>query len=240
MREEADPDPEWVAELAKAPLVEARTAIAEAATQHTLFRHLAREHRKEGRSSYVEIDAPLELYALVRLLRPRHVIEVGVSSGVSSAYLLAALERNGNGTLHSVDRPSRPRSTARGRGGMSWSLPPGRMPGWAIPFDLKARWNLRLGDKARVLPLLAEDLSTTELFVYDVPHECLQSAPEFRVLDPLLPLGAVALVDHGSGGGLCPALGEWAVHRGGRAVQRAGLGLFGMRCETSASTRRPA
>lgn len=231
MREETDPDPDWVAALAAAPVNAARSAIDRAADERPLFRHLEREHRAEGRRSYIEIDAPLELHALVQLLRPRHVIEVGVSSGVSSAYLLAALERNGEGTLHSVDRPTRPRSSAKSPGGASWSLPPGRASGWAVPFDLRARWDLRLGDKARVLPLLAKELATAELFVYDVPHDCLQSAREFAELDPLFPRGAVAIVDHGPGGGPCPALRGWSARRGGRPVRRAGLGLFGARCD---------
>ncbi len=240
MREESDPDAGWVAGLAGVTASAARSAIDGAASERTLFRHLAREHRKEGRSSYVEIDAPLELHALVQLLRPRHVLEVGVSSGVSSAYLLAALERNGEGTLHSVDRPSRPRSPARARGGESWSLPPGRFSGWAVPLDLRARWDLRLGDKARVLPLLSKELPTVELFVYDVPHDCLRSAREFRMLDPLLPKGAVAIVDHGPGGGLCAALGRWAKRRGTRPARRTGLGLFGISCGTDQPTAAPA
>lgn len=226
---------DWVAELAGVPPAAASTAINDAADERSLFRHLAREHRAEGRSSYVEIDAPLELHALVRLLQPRHVIEVGVSSGVSSAYILAALERNGAGTLHSVDRPARPRSPARPRGGASWSLPPGRTSGWAVPSKLRGRWDLRIGDKARIIPILVKELPATELFVYDVPHDCLESAREFRSLDPLLPRGAVAVVDHGPGGGLCTALRGWAARRGGRPVRRTGLGLFGMRCRTTTS-----
>jgi hypothetical protein len=235
MQEESDPDVGWVAELARRSLAEARTAVEEAAEARSLYRHLAREHRAEGRSSYIEIDAPLELHALVRLLRPRHVVEVGVSSGVSSAYLLAALERNGKGTLHSVDLPSRPRSSAKGRGGASWSLPPGRTSGWAVPFELRARWDLRLGDKARVLPLFSKELPSAELLVYDVPHDCTKSAREFRALDPLVPEGGVAIVDHGPGGGLCPALRGWGARRRGRPVRRTGLGLFGMRCGAAAS-----
>jgi len=231
MQEETDPDPGWVAELARVPLTTARSAIEQAAGDRSLFRHIAQEHRAGGRTSYIEIDAPLELHALVRLLRPRHVIEVGVSSGVSSAYLLAALELNGQGTLHSVDLPSHPRPSAAARGGASWSLPPGRGSGWAVPFKLRARWDLRLGDKALVLPLLTKELPTTELLVYDVPHDCTKSAREFRALDSLFPRGGVAIVDHGPGGGLCCALRGWAARRGSRPVRRTGLGLFGMRCE---------
>jgi hypothetical protein len=234
MREETDPDAKWVADLAGVPVAIAQSAIDQAAGDRSLFRHLAREHRMEGRSSYIEIDAPLELHALVRLVRPQHVVEVGVSSGVSSAYLLAALELNGRGTLHSVDLPSRPRSKARTRGGASWSLPPGRAPGWAVPFALRTRWDLRLGDKSLVLPLFATELPAAELLVYDVPHDCSKSGGEFRALDPIFPKGGVAIVDHGPGGDLCSALRGWATRRASRPIRRTGLGLFGMRCETPA------
>lgn len=229
MQVEEDPDSAWVERLAGCSAALAARRIHEAQREVRLFRHLAREHAREGRASYIEIDAPLELYALVRILRPRHVVEVGVSSGVSSAYLLRALERNGAGTLHSVDLPKRPaqRGTPSGR---SWSLPPGRESGWAVPFPLRKRWDLRLGDKREVLPLLAKELDEIRLFVYDVPHEDAGSYREFLRLDPRLPRGAVAIVDHGPGGELCEALARWAARRHAAAVGRTGLGLFGFRC----------
>jgi hypothetical protein len=231
MQPERDPDPVWVRQLSGATERECREAVEEARGDRRLFSHLAKEHEREGRESYVEIDAPLELYALVRLLRPAHVVEVGVSSGVSSAYLLAALEKNGGGTLHSVDLPSRPRRG--GNGGkpprMSWSLPPGRSPGWAVPPRMWKRWDLRLGDKSIALPILADQLRRLDLLVYDVPHEDTSTRQEFRLLDPLVPSGGVAIVDHGPGGGLCAALRAWGEDRHARPVRRTGLGLYGAR-----------
>lgn len=229
MHVEEDPDARWVGELSGRGLAAAERAIAEAAAQRRLFAHLDREHRREGRSSYIEIDAPLELHALARLLRPRHVLEVGVSSGVSSAYLLAALERNRRGTLHSVDLPSSPNRSANGRGA-SWSLPPGRSSGWAVPLRLRPGWDLRLGDKADVVPRLAGELPRVDLVVYDVPHNEADLDREFAKLDPRLPSGAVAIVDHGPSGELCAALRRWARRRDARPVRREGLGLYGIRC----------
>jgi Methyltransferase domain len=231
MQPEPDPDPVWVQLLSGAEERQCLQAIGEAQGDRRLFSHLAREHDREGRESYIEIDAPLELHALVRLLRPAHVVEVGVSSGVSSAYLLAAMEKNGKGTLHSVDLPSRPRRGANGDAGprMSWSLPPGRSPGWAVPPRLWTRWDLRLGDKAAALPILAAQLPRVDLLVYDVPHEDAATRKEFRLLDPLFPPGGVAIVDHGPGGGQCAALRGWGQDRHARPVRRAGLGLYGAR-----------
>jgi len=230
MQRETDPDAAWVAGLGGESLEAAAASLEEAGSQHRLFDHLYREHRREGRRSYIEIDAPLELHALVRLLRPQHIVEVGVSSGVSSAYLLNALAKNGKGTLHSVDLPSHPRRKPDGAPSLeSWSLPPGRSSGWAVPLRLRGRWDLRLGDKVTVLPLLAKELPRLDLLVYDVPHEDSATRREFRALDALLPKGAVAIVDHGPTGGLCSALRSWARARASRPLQREGLGLFGMR-----------
>lgn len=230
MQPEPDPDIPWVAELAGTTTARAAAAVAEARAERRLFAHLAGEHRAEGRSSYVEIDAPLELYAIVRLQRPRHVVEVGVSSGVSSAYLLAGLAKNRRGTLHSVDLPSFPRrSPRRGTRFGSWTLPAGRSSGWAVPLALRGRWDLRLGDKRDVLPLLAEELRRIDLFVYDVPHEDRSSWREFQALDRRLPRGGVAIADHGPGGGRCGALARWARLHHARAVRRSGLGLYGFR-----------
>jgi len=230
MQVEEDPDIDWVAALADVDRATAERAVAEAQGETALFRHLDRQHRAGGRSSYIEIDAPLELYALVRLLRPRHVVEVGVSSGVSSAYLLAAMERSAHGTLHSVDRPKLESRRRPRNGNPSWALPPGHASGWAVPFPLRQRWDLRLGDKKDVVPLLAAELPPVGLFVYDVPHEETQAGREFTALDPRLPRGGVAIADHGPGGGLCAPLRRWATARGARPLRRTGLGLFGFRC----------
>jgi methyltransferase family protein len=232
MQPEEDPDAAWVAELAGASDSRALGAIGDASNERRLFRHLERMHRLGARPSYIEIDAPLELYALVRLLRPAHVVEVGVSSGVSSAYLLQAMERVGRGTLHSVDLPKmESRSPSRGKPRTaSWSIPPGRSSGWAVPFPLRRRWDLRLGDKKEVLPLLGAELPSVGLFVYDVPHAEEQAALDFAAVDPRLRLGAVAIADHGPGGGLCAPLARWARSRSARPLRRAGLGLHGFRC----------
>ncbi|HXY47126.1 MAG TPA: class I SAM-dependent methyltransferase [Thermoplasmata archaeon] len=238
MQVEDDADPSWVAGLTLRSLAVAESAVEEARADGQLFRHLAREHARTGRSSYIEIDAPLELHAIARLLRPEHVVEVGVSSGVSSAYLLAALERNGRGTLHSVDLPARPSRTANGRGA-SWSLPPGKSSGWAVPRRLCRGWDLRLGDKVDVVPTLARELRRVDLVVYDVPHNEADLVREFAELDPRMPRGAVAIVDHGPGGGLCLALRRWARSRGTTATRRAGLGLYGIRCGPADHRNRP-
>ena len=228
---EQNPDVDWVASLAAVSVRQAARATAEAAAERRLFRHLVREHESVGRPFYVEIEAPLELYALTRLLRPDHVVEVGVSSGVSSAYFLQALERNRKGTLHSVDLPKWEKQTRPGSGRRfgSWSIPAGRFSGWAVPWSLRTRWDLRIGDKREVLPLLGEELPRIDLFLYDVPHSDPQAFAEFRAIDRRAHPGTVVLVDHGSSREICPSIRRWARARRTTPSLRNGLGLAAFR-----------
>jgi hypothetical protein len=237
MQKEESADPDWVASLAGSSLARARAALREAEGETRLFRHIEREHRAVGRSHYIEIDAPLELYALTRLLRPRHVVEVGVSSGVSSAYLLAALDRNNAGTLHSVDLPKPEDPRRHGSTNPSWSIPAGRSSGWAVPRHLIRRWDLRLGDKRDLLPLFGAELESVEFFVYDVPHSDATSGIEFRAIDRRMPPDAVAIVDHGSPGDYCPALAAWARSRKAMPVARRESGLYAFRARSRRSGR---
>jgi hypothetical protein len=229
MQQEIDPDTSWVASLAGVSAARADRALGEARRETRLFGYLDRMHHAGGRSFYIEIEAPLELYALTRLLRPRHVVEVGVSSGVSSAYFLQGLERNGRGTLHSVDLPQEDRRRPDLRKNPSWSLPAGRSSGWAVPLALRKRWDLRLGDKKEVLPLLADELGKIDLFLYDVPHSDPGAYREFLSMDHRFHAGSVGMVDHGGSQEVCPSLRRWARGRGATPARRSGLGLSGFR-----------
>src|SRR5258706_4341881 len=71
-------------------------------------------------------------YSVARALQPDAVVETGVCYGVTSSYLLKALETNGRGVLHSVDLPP------LGKNG-------DRFVGWLIPGEVRSRWNLHRG-----------------------------------------------------------------------------------------------
>src|SRR5207253_10228310 len=45
------------------------------------------------------------IWCLIRHLKPKKVIETGVAHGVTSRFILEALERNGDGHLWSIDLP---------------------------------------------------------------------------------------------------------------------------------------
>ncbi|MBS7618991.1 hypothetical protein KEJ25_10485, partial [Candidatus Bathyarchaeota archaeon] len=51
----------------------------------------------------VSFEEALSLYLIVRVLRPKYVVETGVSAGRSSAFILCGLCDNGEGELYSID-----------------------------------------------------------------------------------------------------------------------------------------
>ncbi len=121
-------------------------------------------------------------YLVCRLLEPEVVVETGVAYGVSSAFVLRALEENGRGLLHSVDLPPPRRSY-------------GRFWGIAVDETLRGRWNLHRGSSARVLPKILEEVGSLGLFVHDSLHTHRNMRREFGAVWPRLREGGVILAD---------------------------------------------
>jgi predicted O-methyltransferase YrrM len=121
-------------------------------------------------------------YLLCRLIKPDAVVETGVAYGVSSVFILKALEVNSRGTLHSVDLPP-----LRSEYERFWGI--------AVPEPLEARWRLHRGSSASVLPPLLEETRTLDLFVHDSLHTYKNMRREFDTVWPHLRIGAVLLAD---------------------------------------------
>lgn len=216
----------WVQALtgATAGTVEAR--VDEAREDQDLAGWVHELHLQGGREFYAQIRAPFELYALVRILRPHHVVEVGVSSGVSSAYFLRALERNRTGRLHSIDLPTSQKGKRfSARKDSPVALPPGRTTGWAVPPELRADWDLRLGPSQQLLPDLIDELDRVDLFLHDSLHTFEHATFELTTVDPKVPPGGVFLADNTEW--LGGALDRFAESKGTRASYRTGMDLGG-------------
>lgn len=202
-------------------------AIDEARGDRALATAIERAHERGGRDFYAQIRAPFELYALVRLLRPKHVVEVGVSSGVSSSYFLRALRRNRSGKLHSIDLPTPQRGTKfLPRKDSPVALPPGKRTGWAVPPSLRKGWDLRLGPSQELLPQLADELDRIDIFLHDSLHTFEHATFELRTVDPKVPAGGVLMADNTAW--LGGALDRFAESKGTRAYYRSGIDLGGM------------
>jgi predicted O-methyltransferase YrrM len=141
-------------------------------------------HREDPSSLRWAVDSLLarSTYLICRLLEPAVVMETGVAYGVSSAFILRALEVNGRGVLHSIDLPPLIRGYER-----YWGV--------AVDTALKGRWRLYRGSSARVLPRLLEETGMVDLFVHDSLHTYRNMRREFELAWPRLRTGAALLAD---------------------------------------------
>jgi len=121
-------------------------------------------------------------YLSCRLIDPEVVVETGVAYGVSSAFILKALQENGRGTLYSIDLPPL-------RSGYE------KFWGVAVPDELRGRWRLHRGSSASVLPRLLPEISTVDLFVHDSLHTHRNMRREFDTIWPHLRNGGLLLAD---------------------------------------------
>lgn len=120
------------------------------------------------------------LYLLVRLMKPDIVVETGVSSGASSAYILCAMHDNNRGRLYSIDLPPD-------------NLPPGKGSGWIVPQFLRSRWSLHIGDSTRLLESLLNEIGMIDCFIHDSLHTYDHMMWEFRTAWPSLIPGGLFL-----------------------------------------------
>jgi len=223
----ATPNLAWVAELTGARRPEIGRAAAELERLLPIEEEIRHRHLAAGRPSYAQIRAPFELYLLVRLLRPEHVVEAGVSSGVSSAHFLAALRRNHRGQLHSIDLPTRQQGPTLRAGESPVSLPPGRESGWSVPEALRERWDLRIGPSQQLLPALVREIGPIGLFLHDDLHTPAHLTFELETIRPRLAPGAVVLADNTAWTG--DAFPRFARSLGTRVVRRGRGDLVGLR-----------
>ena len=165
---------------------------------------LAADHAFKGHISRCLADVPYffpeiaELYVIVRAAKPRVMLETGVASGISSAHILRAMERNGAGILYSIDLPNVQQGSV---------LPNGRQSGWIVPEDLRRRWHLRLGDARALVPKVLKDLDRIDIFLHDSDHSYEHMTFEYEQAWHWMQPGALLLSDdthlHGAWDDFC-------------------------------------
>jgi hypothetical protein len=192
----AAPKVPWISKLTGASPREISEVLAETDDLVGVEEELRAAHVAAGRTFYAQIRAPFDLYALVRLTRPDHVVEAGVSSGISSAHFLLGLTKNRHGRLHSIDKPVFQRGPELAKDESGVSIPPGRTSGWAVPAHLRRNWDLRIGPSQQLLPPLVDELPSVGIFLHDDLHTPSHLTFELRTIQPKLAAGAVVLADN--------------------------------------------
>jgi hypothetical protein len=129
------------------------------------------------------------LYTVIRLLKPEIVLETGVASGISSAYILFALSENKKGKLFSIDLPYEvdkkyPLNYIKKEG--ETFIPKEKKPGWLIPEELKKEWHLELGKSSEKLSLLLNKLKSVDIFIHDSEHSYENMIWEYKTVWPFL------------------------------------------------------
>lgn len=123
------------------------------------------------------------IWCLTRHLLPRNVLETGVLHGVTSRFVLEALERNGTGHLWSIDLPP---------------LEPDvqREVGVAVDDRFRPRWSYIRGTSKRRLPEIVSRLGQIDIFVHDSLHS--EQNVRFEIdlaFSALRPGGAIVVDD---------------------------------------------
>lgn len=120
---------------------------------------------------------PEVLYILIRRIRPKILVETGVSFGVTSSFILQALEDNGEGKLYSIDLP--------------FQFAKENETGSLVPIRLRHRWKLILGDSKTELSSLLNDLKRIDFLFIDGDHTYEGVKRDFLMYSPLVRKGGI-------------------------------------------------
>jgi Methyltransferase domain len=141
------------------------------------------------------------VWCLVRHLQPTKVVETGVGHGMTSRFILEALERNGAGRLWSIDLP--PLNPV-------WQ----EQVGLAVGDRFADRWSLIRGSSRLRLPNLLSQLGEIDIFIHDSLHTERNLRFELdRAWMVLRPGGAIVVDDVDSNWGFSSFLETFSAHR---------------------------
>lgn len=166
----------FVAHIAGVPVTEIRTYLDEIESDADLRTHiesLARSSDQRGLADrHVRYGRRIGWYALVRAVKPRHVVETGTDKGLGSCVLAAALLRNGVGRLTTFD------------------IDPAA--GYLIDGIYGDVTNLCFGDSVTGIA----KLDHVNMFLHDSDHSAAHEAAELAAVAPLLGEDAWVLSDN--------------------------------------------
>jgi hypothetical protein len=123
------------------------------------------------------------IWCLIRHLKPNKIVETGVAHGVTSRFVLEALERNGSdGRLWSIDLPSLDHNLRL-------------RVGAAVGPRFADRWTLLRGTSRQHLPKLLASLGEIDLFIHDSLHSKRNVVFELQTAAPAVAPRGVIVID---------------------------------------------
>jgi predicted O-methyltransferase YrrM/uncharacterized protein YoxC len=164
------------------------------------MRELGARYRAHYVPGWVNFDDALFLYWLVRQIRPRTIVQTGVCNGLSSAFMMLALAKNGaDGSLHVIDLPPvfDPNNPAWTVAGSVYGvvIPEGKSSGWLVPDAYRDRFEAWNGEAKELMPKMVDKLAAIDLFYHDSDHTYDHMMFEFREAKRKLAPGGLVVAD---------------------------------------------
>jgi predicted O-methyltransferase YrrM len=199
------PEHAWDAVLADA-LVEASSvphAQQVFERRHFVERYmgeLATKYRAHYVPGWVNLDDALFLYWLVRQVKPRTILQTGVCNGLSAAFMMLGLVKNGSaGTLRVIDlppvfNPNDPAWTIEAKV-YGVVIPEGKTSGWLVPDAYRDRFEVWNGDAKDLLPKMVDEVDAIDFFYHDSDHTYNHMMFEFHQAKRKLNKGGLVVGD---------------------------------------------
>ncbi len=149
---------------------------------------------------WVNVEDAIFLYWVVRKLKPKTIVQTGVCNGLSSAFMMLALAKNGlEGSLHVIDLPSvfdpnDPNWTKKGNV-YGVIIPEGKTSGWLVPDAYRDRFEVLNGDAKDLLPGLLKKVGSLDMFYHDSDHSYDHMMFEFTEVKKYLTKKGVIVSD---------------------------------------------
>jgi predicted O-methyltransferase YrrM len=199
------PDSVW-GQILKDALEEARTVphadevFERRAYIERYLREITNKYEAHYAAGWVNLDDALFLYWLVRKLNPKIIVQTGVCNGLSSAFMMLGLVKNGpQGSLHVIDMPPvfnsmDPGWTIKGKV-YGFVIPEGKSSGWVVPDAYCDRFEVWNGDAKALLPKMVNKVDSIGLFYHDSDHTYDHMMFEFREAKRKLQPGGLIVGD---------------------------------------------
>jgi predicted O-methyltransferase YrrM len=195
----------WDAILAEALVEAASVAHAQQVFERRSFvehymAELGHKYRAHYVPGWVNLDDALFLYWLVRRVKPRTIVQTGVCNGLSAAFMMLGLVKNGpDGTLHVIDlppvfNPDDPAWTVEGNV-YGVVIPEGKTSGWLVPDAYRERFEVWNGDAKDLLPKMVDKLDAIDFFYHDSDHTYNHMMFEFHQAKRKLGKGGLVVGD---------------------------------------------
>ena len=117
------------------------------------------------------------LHSCVKLLKPQLMVETGIANGVSSAYILKAMNENNTGKLISIE------------------LRKDLNAGSLVPENLRVRWQIEYGSSLKVMENMFKEHGFIDAFLHDSEHTYGYMLSEYRLAWPHIRDGGLMISD---------------------------------------------